>query len=164
MSDHTHVIWLDPGETTGYATYTMHDGEFMSGQLPFHGVGRMLTTYSDMWGVKLAVGYERFIVTDQGSKYASPEWPLKVCGMVDWLTELHGFTALPSMPSSARNLGRDGNKLQRLGWWTPGRVHANDAAAHLLAWLLRSGKLPIHQVNKLFTDTPTAGKIKPARQ
>lgn len=150
---HTHVIWLDPGETTGYANYDLATGEFFAGQLRFHGIGRMLTTYSELWGVSLAVGYERFIVSSTGSKYASPEWPLKVCGVVDWLAYLHGYTLLPAMPSSSRNLGRDGDKLKRLGWWTPGQIHANDATAHLLAWLLREGKLPPHQVSKLFTDT-----------
>jgi hypothetical protein len=54
------------------------------------------------------------------------------------------------MPSSSRNLGRSGDKLKKLGWHKPGRDHANDAGAHLLAHLLKENKLPQSDADKLF--------------
>lgn len=152
LDEITDVLWFDPGETTGYAMYDIRRDEFRAGQLTLTGVGEMLTSLVHDQAVELAVGYERFIVTDQGSKYASPEYPLKVCGIIDWLVYHHRYTMLKAMPSSSRNLGRDGGKLHKLGWWTPGKVHANDAAAHLVAWLLKTRKMPQHRIAQLFTS------------
>lgn len=145
------TIWLDPGKTTGWASYGPHD-EFLSGELGFSGTGNMVECFAELYGSRLAVGCEKFIVTASGSQKADPEYSLKTIGMVEWLCYRHGSVLLPEMPSASRNLGRAGGKLAKLGWYKPGQGHANDASAHLLAWLLKEGRLPIGSIAKLFTE------------
>lgn len=136
------VVWVDPGKTTGWAMYDFLSHEFTSGQGDFFTVGEMLQDLLWIHATYAAVGCEAFLVTPTGSQNADPEYSLKTIGMVEWLCHRNNATLLPEVPSSSRNLGMSGRKLQKLGWHKRGKVHANDAAAHLLSWLLREKKLP----------------------
>jgi hypothetical protein len=90
----------------------------------------------------------------QGSK-GTASYAYEVIGMVKWLAEEYGFTTLPPVPSSARKLGSP-ERLRKLGWWKSSYGHANDAAAHLLAYGLRTKWLPDDLIEVLF-DTPVKG-------
>lgn len=143
------VIWLDPGKTTGWASYGFGQ-TFMSGQADFAKTGDMIEAYAELYRDGLAVGCENYIETTTGSQRGRAEYSLKTIGMVEWLCLRHGAVLLPTMPSSSRNLGRTGGKLHKLGWHKPGQDHANDAAAHLLTWLLKENRLPTEDTDKLF--------------
>jgi len=141
------VIWLDPGKTTGIAFYDTVDGYFTSSQYDFAATGEyldgMMTTWND-----LAIGWEQYIIAPGHSGTAA--FSLEVIGMTRWLAHHHDVLVLPAVPSAARKLGSD-DKLKKLGWYTPGTRHANDAAAHMLAWLLRTKKLLPELQNRLCT-------------
>jgi hypothetical protein len=144
------VIWLDPGKMTGWASLGS-DMSFSSGQLDFFNLGHELESYARFHNNQLAVGYEQFIVTPS-TVASDPEYSLEVIGLVKWIVYTYNCTMLAPVPSASRKLGMDGGKLQKLKWHKPGRVHANDAAAHLLAWLLREGKTPLPLVAELFPE------------
>lgn len=128
------VIWLDPGQTTGIATYNFNGGYFLSSQHDFHATGEaidgLLREYDDA-----VVGWEQYIIAPGHRGTAA--FSLEVIGMAKWLAHLHDATTLQPVPSAARKLGSD-DKLKKLGWYIPGMRHANDASAHMLAWLLRT--------------------------
>jgi len=147
LVDPSLVMWFDPGLTTGWA-YLENDREFNSGQCQFEDVGAQLTTWAESLGPQLWVGWELYNVTQGGGKSGTPKYSLETIGMLRWICHAHDVTVLKAVPSASRKLG-DEVKLKRLGWRKPGRVHANDAAMHLLAWHLREKRLPPHLLSRV---------------
>jgi hypothetical protein len=146
------VVWLDPGLTTGWATYDLSQHEFKSGQGDLFATGTRLTSLAKWYRGGLAVGWERYLVLPgSGGITGTAEPSLETIGMARWICLSHGVTVLDPVPSAMRKLGGD-DKLRRLSWYHPGQRHANDAANHLLSWFLRSGTLPGHLHGQLFTD------------
>lgn len=145
------VLWLDPGKTTGWATFTAGHS-FDSGESDFLQVGRDLESYAKYHHSRLAVGYEKFIVTP-GAGRKNPEYSFEVIGMVKWICYVHGATLLTPAASADRTPGMEGDKLRKLGWHKPTEGgHADDAAAHLLAWLLRENRVPKAFMNEILKD------------
>jgi|SRR5690242_12797717 len=143
------VIWLDPGKMTGWAM--LEDmASFSSGQADFDCIDDMVNMWCHLMRDNLWLGWERYIVTQGGGRTGTPEYSLEVIGAVKSACRRNSVTVLQPMPSASRKLGGD-LKLQRLGWRQPNMRHANDAANHLLAWLLREKRLPTHLTQKLFT-------------
>jgi hypothetical protein len=140
-------MWYDPGLTTGWA-YLENGQAFNSGQAAFEDIGGALTTWAESLGPSLWVGWELYNVTQGGGKAGTPKYSLETIGMLKWICHAHDVTVLKAMPSAARKLG-DEVKLKRLGWRKPGKVHANDAASHLLAFLLREKRVPLHLLEKI---------------
>lgn len=143
------VIWLDPGKMTGWAMFE-DMVTFSSGQADFDGIDDMINMWCGLMRDELWLGWERYLVTQGGGRSGSPEYSLEVIGATKSACRRNNVTVLQPMPSASRKLGDD-LKLQRLGWRQPGMRHANDAANHLLAWLLREKRLPTHLTQKLFT-------------
>lgn len=142
------VLWLDPGLTTGVASYDFQTGRFHSDQLLFHPLGQYLETICSFFRGGLAVGWERFLMTP--GSHAKPDHSIEPIGVTRYLAVKHQCQLLQPVPSSMRELGSD-DKLKKLDWYKPGKRHANDAANHVLAWLLREKKLPQNLVEKLCT-------------
>lgn len=140
LSDIPVVVWFDPGLTTGWARFE-NCQVFTSGQDQFDATGDMLTGLAELHGPRLWVGWELYNVTKGGGKSGTPKYSLETIGMLKRICRTHGATVLKPVPSASRKLGGE-SKLKRLGWWNPGKVHANDAASHLLAFMLREGNLP----------------------
>lgn len=149
--DYERVIWLDPGKTTGWATLTS-DFSFDSGELDFFDLGNELESYAKYYHSRLFIGYERFVVTPS-MVTGDPEYSFEVIGMVKWLCYVHHVTLLDPVVSADRKLGMDGGKLHKLGWHKPTKDgHADDAAAHLLAWLLREKRVPMKMMSELLAE------------
>lgn len=145
------VCWLDPGLTTGLAWWDPETWKFFSGQyLPDDLLPTLADLASNVPG-RLAVGTEKYLVTPRGR--GIPKYSLEIIGQVQGMADQGLFTLLPSMPSSARMLGNV-QMLRRLGWYKPGKGHANDAAMHTLAYLLRERKLPRELIKKALHSAP----------
>ena len=145
------VMWYDPGLTTGWA-YLENGREFNSGQCRFEDVGSALTTWAEALGRHLWVGWELYNVTQGGGKSGTPKYSLETIGMLKWICHANDVTVLKPVPSASRKLG-DELKLKKLGWRKPGLVHANDAAQHLLAYMLRTGRLPAHLLERILNES-----------
>lgn len=142
--------WIDPGNGTGWAVWNTVDG-FNSGQGTAYEVERMLywqLKHSYPW---VHLGWELYLITP-GHSIDEDGSALKVIGFLEWVTRHFPCDVLTPQPSSARNLGSSGGKLRALGWHRPGKRHANAAAEHLLAYLLRAGKLPSELLEKLLPE------------
>jgi len=142
-------MWLDPGKLTGWAMLesTMM---FSSGQGDFDETDDLVNTWARTMRADLWLGWEMYVVTQGGGRSGTPSFSLEVIGAVKSACRRHGVTVLKPVPSSSRMLG-DESKLRRLGWWRPGARHANDAAMHLTAFLLRERLMPAEMSSKLFT-------------
>ncbi len=154
------TIWLDPGKTTGWA-YLTENYSFHSGQLDFMQLGSQLEMSCSIHGSALWLGWEDFIITPRTAAMHGSEFALEVIGMTRYIAQKYECTLLPPCSPSGRELGSL-QKLRRLGWYTPGKPHANDAAQHLLAYALRDHLLPDDLLSKaLAGDTGAHATRRP---
>jgi hypothetical protein len=152
------VIFLDPGKTTGLASWNYEYDTFNSTQTPPEDVlalGNWLEllalTNDDNPSFHVAVGWERFIVTPSTVRHGTAYWSLEVIGMVKYLCLKYGFTMLQPQLPSQMSLITD-TRLKAAGWYKPGKPHANDSARHLMKFLLKTHALPIDVWDKVFTE------------
>jgi len=151
------TLWLDPGESVGWAawvTWTQpgtrrvraQPGRFLSGQGPRHVVlddfQRFVTRFTSV-----TVGWEDYV---QLPGQVGDSSALRVIGVLEWLTHVHHLDTLPPQVSSSRGLGA--LHLKTLGWQAPGLRDANAAAAHLLTHLFTARRLPSELLAQI-TDT-----------
>jgi hypothetical protein len=148
MSERTFIVWADPGLLTGLAWYDIELDGFNSGQYDPDDLRRKLRDLEKVWGPRMTLGYERFNVTG-GPRNSSPEHAHKAIRSIEDFCQDYKIPLLTPQPSSARNLGSV-TFLRRLGWYRAGRGHANDAAQHLLADLLKRKPMPTTLRAKLF--------------
>lgn len=156
------VMWLDPGKTTGIASYLADADNFQSGQLDFLGTCQTLERWATSRYILLKLGWEKYIVTG-GRRTGLPEYSYEVIGVAKWMCSRYGIEPLPSVPSSARIVASHA-MLKKVGWYAPGNGHANDAAQHLLAYYLRTRTLPSQLHEKLFTHQDHPGMLDTAPQ
>jgi hypothetical protein len=140
VADADLIMWIDPGKVTGVAAWEPRPKLFWAMQDKPAQICQDLEARGKELGPRLHLGWEQFIITP-GSKIKHDQSASQTIGMLDWLCDRWDITRLPPQPSSARNLGMAGGKLETLGWDKRG-PHAKDAAAHLLSWLIRNGLLP----------------------
>ena len=141
------TAYLDPGETTGYATW---NGSFQSGQLSFQETGQWLDGIARMYGPELQLGWEAFMITPRTALMKGSHWAVETIGLARYFALRNGATILPCYPSSS--LPEDQIKdrqLKNIGWHTPGRIHANDASHHLMKYLLSCKQLPSDLAGKI---------------
>lgn len=149
-TDRTFVVWADPGLMTGLAWYDLETDIFGSGQYGPDDLRRKLTEFGKLYLDRMALGYEAFIVTSGGPRTSTPEHSHRaIQTLTGFAKEYPSVVLLKPQPSSARKLGSV-VFLRRLGWHKPGRGHANDAAQHLLADLLKLNPMPAAVRSKLF--------------
>lgn len=156
----TFIMWLDPGAVTGWAAYDLELDVFTSGQCSLDELRQRYEALVPSYGHRMAVGWELFINTSGGARSSTPGPSNEAIGVTRSIAEKHGIRILKPQPSSARNLGSPAF-LRRLGWYKPGKGHANDASQHLLAYLIR--QRPMHDPirEKLFPGYQPRGTLAP---
>lgn len=161
VSDRTFVVWADPGLLTGLAWYDLETDAFHSGQYTPDDLRRKLDGLGQLHADRMALGYESFVHTSGGPRTSSPEHAHRAIQILSgFAKEYASVQLLKPQPSSARKLGSV-VFLRRLGWHKPGRGHANDAAQHLLADLLRRQPMPAAVRGRLFPGYRTGVTIAP---
>lgn len=127
---------IDPGGTTGWAAFS-EDLGFDSGQVTdrfgFYHVFYELVSLAR----PLVVVCERFTITGATVKKSPQLDPLYIIGHIEALCYKLGHQFHLQLPSEAMSFATD-TKLSRVEWFRPGQVHANDAARHLLTWMVKS--------------------------
>lgn len=156
----TFIVWADPGLLTGLAWYDLHTGHFESGQFGPDDLRRKLDEFGKAHGLCMVIGYERFIVTSAGPRSSTPEHAHRAIQILDGFAKEYLVPLTRPQPSSARKLGSI-VFLRRLGWYKPGRGHANDAAQHLLADLMQRRPMPLGIREKLFPGYKPGATIAP---
>lgn len=161
MNDRTFVVWADPGLMTGLAWYDLEADEFHSDQYTPDDLRRKLDDLGRLASDRMLLGYEQFIVTSGGPRTSTPEHAHRAIQILTGFAKEYAHVLLAKpQPSSARKLG-NAVFLRRLGWYKPGRGHANDAAMHLLADLLRRQPMPAPVRGRLFPGYRPGATIAP---
>lgn len=148
MSQQDVVTWLDPGRLTGLAWWDPKTNLFSSWQYESEDLAKRLHFLTDTYGDRLVVGYESYLVAGS-ARSGTPKHSLKAIGVIEDLAEQGLYRLAPPVPSSSRKLGSVA-WLRRMGWYKPGKPHANDAAMHLLAYQLKQKPMPPYIKGKLF--------------
>lgn len=122
------ITAIDPGKTTGVAMWE-EDGT------GFYQYDNWLQVPSSMW-VRHAdiLIVEKFTITPSTAKKSPQYDALYLIGalLYKYLDKVRF-----QKPSEAKSFSTD-PKLKRVGFWTPGQGHANDAARHLLLYLVKN--------------------------
>lgn len=157
----TFIVWLDPGLVTGMACYDLEEENFLSWQYELVDLRRRFEVLIPAFGHRMAVGWEMFLNVG-GPRSSTPGPSNQAIGLVRTLVEESGtnVSLLKPQPSSARALGQT-VFLKRLGWHKPNQGHANDAAQHLLAYLLKQRPMPSSIRAKLFPGYEGRGTVAP---
>lgn len=148
------VAWFDPGRTTGIALWDSRTNIFTSiqtGSLLATGrwVEMLLLTNDEDPLFQLAIGWERYIITPGNTRHGTAYWSIETIGMLRFLALNHEITILDPQVSSMMTAIPD-DRLKAIGWYSPGKPHANDAARHLARYMLKAGILPADLKAKAF--------------
>lgn len=134
------VLAIDPGGTTGIAYYNTEWDKFNSWQAD--------NFYDAMhsWATPDVLVIERFTIRQNTHKLSADafEQTTDLIGAFRYLALRDGVDFIRQTPAQAKAFATD-DKLKRLGWYTPGLPHGNDAARHLLTYLAGVRYTPILQ-------------------
>jgi hypothetical protein len=134
------VMWIDPGGMTGIAVLTRRFG-FWADEFAFQEAGATIQQWCTGWSQALAVGYERFTIGPQTHKLTRQPEAMEMIGVARWFATACGCQVLkPAQQHTPDAIDRQ--RLEAIGWWTPGKDDAQSAACHLLKWLMTTGNLP----------------------
>lgn len=154
------IVWADPGLTTGLASYDMVIKSFSSGQYDRPGLLVRLAELDRQAGDRMMwLGWEDYLHSG-GPQHGASEYSDEVIGALKDFASKKFVRTLKPQPSSARKLGSK-VFLRRLGWYKPGKVHANDAAQHLLAFTLEMRPIPDEIRTTLFPGYDPGVTIQP---
>lgn len=147
-----YVLWLDGGETTGWALYDGAERQiFMEEIDQFEVVGRKLEAWLSTAGPRTVVGAERYVITPMSARKDPTGAAIQVYGMARWCAAKNGARFAGGQTSSdALSLVKD-DWLKAFGWWKPGMTDGHDAARHVVKYLVDRNRLPAHLSERLGT-------------
>ncbi len=158
------TIWIDPGKMTGIASWDSQSSVFTSLEVTdLKSLGQwieLLVSVNDYElrrtdflddRLDIELGWERYIITPGNTRQGLGYWSIEAIGVARYLALKHDFTILTPQISSMMSFSTDA-RLKLIGWYKPGKPHANDAARHLMRYMLRTGTLPIEMWNRVFSD------------
>ena len=122
---------LDPGVTFGWAC--LNRGSFRSGQFPEQDFDVPLSRLILNYGVEHIVVEDWTRRTPHGTGALDPHMRHQLASIASYAATLC-IPLTRQRPADKRFAS--GDKLRKLGWWAKGRPHANDAARHLLHFLI----------------------------
>jgi hypothetical protein len=134
-----NILALDPGKKTGWALASFKtDGSvyFQSGEQTFLENASFVHTTAASTGDELSVVSESFTITVNTAKNTQATWSLELIGIYRYLSLAYCREDLTlQAPAAAKRFSSD-DRLRAMGWYTPGKGHANDAARHLMLYMV----------------------------
>lgn len=133
------ILALDPGKTTGWATWSA-EGVFESGQMDYDETCSLLYEVAgDAQPHGIDIVSEAFIITVNTAKNTQASWSLELIGVARSVSRRWcGQDIFLQQPAAAKRMMSD-DMLKVLDWYKPGKGHANDAARHLGLYMLTHG-------------------------
>lgn len=145
------IVTVDPGLSSGVTTCSAN-WDVRTFEWDWQATCAFLMTLPD--GPEVEILWESFFITMQTVKLSQEDmhWPLEIIGMCRLIAWNKGWRVLPPASPGDRKLGKK-EFLVKLGWLPRGMKDDDglSSAMHLLAYLLRTGRLPRELQDKLFT-------------
>ncbi len=143
------IVAVDPGKTTGIAEYAPHLGKFDSYEMGFDETCAFVENRLSAESYDVELVSEAFIITPNTGKNSQAPWSLELIGVMRYLSRTKiGRDLVLQMPAAAKRFASD-DRLRTVGFWTPARGHANDAARHLLLYTAQRGIIPAATLKKI---------------
>ncbi len=142
------ILAIDPGLITGWATWNSvakdgFDSGMVEGRFKFYQwfYGLMSAAYGNSTSFQnryypSAIVMEKFTITLATAKKSPQLDPLYIIGHIEAIAERDGITFATQTPAQAMSFATN-EKLKAVGWYKPGAGHDNDAARHLMLWLIK---------------------------
>lgn len=137
------ILAIDPGLTTGYALWGApacpgFSSGMVKGRFEFYEwlYGLLTVWYKQPGSRPFQIVMERFTITVATAKKSPQPDPLYIIGHVEAIAHRDGIPFEFQLPSQAMSFATN-DKLKSVGWYKPGAGHDNDAARHLLLWMVR---------------------------
>lgn len=140
-----NIMTVDPGKMTGWAMYTTEVDSFSSGQAPWF---EHLQWFEDVYRAFDVVVCESFVITAATIKKSRQNWSLEAIGTMKYLLAKQGRELVLQSPGEAKGFATP-EKLKKVGWWLPGKDHAQDAARHMLTYVVRNSREIGFDLNRL---------------
>lgn len=145
-----YVLWLDGGDTTGWALFDQDVEQIVHDQLDqFDVLGRRLKAWLSTAGPDTVLGAERYVVTTLSAQKDPTLIAAQVYGMARWLAVEYGAEWVGSQTSSDALSVVTDQWLRAFDWFQVGLPHANDAARHVVKYLLDHGGLSTAMTKQL---------------
>ena len=134
-----NILACDPGLTSGLASLHISDHikyfkDFSSWECDFEILCGDLYLRRD---TNMELVIEKFTITNETAKKSRQYDALNIIGVFRYCSYMSDWPLTLQSPGSAKKLGTD-DRLKDLGWYTPGKGHANDAARHLLLYCVNN--------------------------
>lgn len=127
------IIALDPGVTTGFATYDQHDPMSSKVWQKVCTHDEFIQELNDAWPNIIVC--EKFVHTHRtGTDYT----PVEFIGLTKWFCEKRGILLIEQTPAYGKSFF-DNEKLKKLGVYVPAMGHAMDALRHLYQFMMKNG-------------------------
>lgn len=140
---------LDPGKTTGFVTHGPATDWFTAREMDFDTTCRELLYLGNKYGADLTIICESFIIGAHTAKNTQAPWSLELIGVARAVSRVWtGKDVALQSPATAKHFSSD-ERLKLMGWYTPRKGHANDAARHLLVYLATHGLLSSDKLKSL---------------
>lgn len=142
------LVTVDPGKMTGLSgIYT--DETFFSLEAAFDETCRHLFEMGGKYGSRMVLVAESYIIGPHTIKHTQAPWSLELIGVCRAVSRLWcGRDLKLNAPAAAKRFSSDA-RLRHIGWYKPGKGHANDAARHLMLEMVTRGWLPVDTVRSL---------------
>lgn len=143
-----NLIAIDPGETTGWFSWDVRDDLITCNQLPWFEFLLSFEMYLRDYPYATVI-CESYTITMQTLKKSRQNWSLEAIGVIKYLMGKNRFATPESLvfqsPGETMSFStRD--KLEKLGWWFPGKQHGQDAARHMLKFSVDRGLIELQSL------------------
>lgn len=133
-----NVLAVDPGLTTGVAALSNGNVTLteVRGQISFLERAEAHIAFH-----RPIVVVEAYIITATTAKLSRQYEPLEIIGALRWMAHKKDVGFVMQTPRQAKDFSTD-DKLKAVGWYEKGIGHGNDAARHLLLYMVTQVKDP----------------------
>lgn len=146
MTEIEFIMWIDPGVVSGVALYNLVTGEPpLVGEHEFADLIDHLDLTVGMLAPWLLMGVERFVLTSLSHRRSGSIEAIMAWGVCRAAAVHHKILLLVEDQRSEDMAIASDEVLRALGWYTPGKPHANDACRHVFAYLASTSKLTTDQ-------------------
>lgn len=126
----SHLLAVDPGLMTGLATWSPDAPAPVAFELPLENMYEYVRDTLVNGFITYDIVCEAYTISERTLKSSRQAWSLELIGLLKWAAWHRGHTFKLQQASSAKRFA-DNPRLKSVGWYIPGRDHANDALRHL---------------------------------
>ena len=127
------VLAVDPGKMTGMAWWDRSGALREVGQMEQFEFLDWVFQHIHEFDVIVCESYH---ITQATLKKSRQYQPLEIIGALRWMASFYLCKFKLQSPSDAKIFAVN-EKLKIIGWYQPGRDHANDALRHLMLYLVK---------------------------